>query len=106
MKSSILWDMTSYTPVKANRRFGGICRLNLESRRIIQARNQNEADSKQGRWYFPPKRPSIFAELHSVISQKIKLFNVIYDFNFSMDILLLYRITVMLTLCTCSHLPS
>jgi hypothetical protein len=34
MKSSIFWDITPYSPLKVNRRFGGTCCLHLQSRRI------------------------------------------------------------------------
>jgi hypothetical protein len=47
MKSSIFLDITPCNPLKVNRRFGGTCRLHLQERRISQARNQLEADSKQ-----------------------------------------------------------
>jgi hypothetical protein len=46
MKSSIFWDITPRGPMKVNRIFGGTCHLNLEDRRISQARNQRETDSK------------------------------------------------------------
>jgi hypothetical protein len=39
MKSSILWDITPCSPLKANRRFGGTC-LHLQGQRISQARKQ------------------------------------------------------------------
>jgi hypothetical protein len=44
---SILWDTTPRSPLKANRRFGGTCRLSLQGQRISQARNQREAGNKQ-----------------------------------------------------------
>jgi hypothetical protein len=47
MKSYIFWDMTPCTPVKVNRRFGGIYHLHLEGRRISQARNWHVAGSQQ-----------------------------------------------------------
>jgi hypothetical protein len=40
-------DITLCSPLKSNRRFGGICRLHLRGRIISQARNQSEACSKQ-----------------------------------------------------------
>jgi hypothetical protein len=43
MKSSIFWDIMPCNPLKANRRFGGTCRLHLQHRRAI---NQREAGSK------------------------------------------------------------
>jgi hypothetical protein len=46
MKSSTFWDSKQRTPLKVNRRFGGISRLYLQCR-IRQARNHREAGSKQ-----------------------------------------------------------
>jgi hypothetical protein len=43
MKSSICWDTTPCSPLKANRRFGGICRLHIQDQRINQARNQHRS---------------------------------------------------------------
>jgi hypothetical protein len=40
MKSDIVWDITSCSPLKVNRRFGGTYRLYLQGRDINQARNQ------------------------------------------------------------------
>jgi hypothetical protein len=48
MKSCIFWYITPCSPLKGNRRFGGTYRLHLQGRIISQARNQCEADSKQG----------------------------------------------------------
>jgi hypothetical protein len=42
-------DTTTCGPLKDNRCFLWICRLHLQGRRIRQARNQNEADSKQSK---------------------------------------------------------
>jgi hypothetical protein len=47
MKISIFWVRTSYSPLKVNQGFGGICRLHLQGRRISQARKQRKAGSKQ-----------------------------------------------------------
>jgi hypothetical protein len=47
MKSSVFWDMTPCSPLKVNRCFGGICRLNLQGRKISRSRNQRES-----RWLF------------------------------------------------------
>jgi hypothetical protein len=41
----LFWDITSYSTVKVNRRFGGPCRLHFQDRTISQARNQYEAGS-------------------------------------------------------------
>jgi hypothetical protein len=50
MKISIFWDITLCGPLKINRRFGGICRLQLQARKIGQERYQREArsDHKDG----------------------------------------------------------
>jgi hypothetical protein len=47
MKSSLFRDKTSCIPVKFNRRFGEICGLHLQGRRISQGGNQHEPDNKQ-----------------------------------------------------------
>jgi hypothetical protein len=47
LKSFTSRDITPCSPLKANRRFGGICRPHLQGQRISQARNQSEALSKQ-----------------------------------------------------------
>jgi hypothetical protein len=46
-KGSILWDITLYSLVKVNGRFGGTYRLNLQGQRVSQARNQHEAGTEQ-----------------------------------------------------------
>jgi hypothetical protein len=38
-----LWNITSCSPLSVNRRFGETCRLDLEGRRVSQARNQQAA---------------------------------------------------------------
>jgi hypothetical protein len=38
----IFWDITTCSPLKVNRWFGGTCRLYVQGRRISQARNQRE----------------------------------------------------------------
>jgi hypothetical protein len=45
MKTSIFWDITPRSPLKANTSFGGTRRLRLQGRRISQARNRH-----QSRW--------------------------------------------------------
>jgi hypothetical protein len=49
MKSSarIFWDITPYSPMKVNQRFGRTRRLHLQGRRISQARNQLESRRRQ-----------------------------------------------------------
>jgi hypothetical protein len=72
MKSSVFWDITSCSPLKVHRRFGGICRLPLHSSRVSKERNQHVAGSKHVAW----QRRLTFNVLYGVISQKIELFIV------------------------------
>jgi hypothetical protein len=47
MKGSIFWDILPCNPLKIDRRFGGVkYSLLFQSRRLIQARNQQEEDSE------------------------------------------------------------
>jgi hypothetical protein len=75
MKSSVFWDITPYSPLKANRRFGGTCRLQLQGQGISQARNQRESRLRPWRWkrHILPKHRLTFHGLHCVISQTIEL---------------------------------
>jgi hypothetical protein len=43
LKGSAFGEITPCSPLKANRRFGGTCRIHLHDRRINQTRNQYEA---------------------------------------------------------------
>jgi hypothetical protein len=43
MKCFVYWDITLCSPLKVNRRFGGIYCLHIQGRRINQAKNQREA---------------------------------------------------------------
>jgi hypothetical protein len=47
LTSYVFWDITLYSPVKVNRRFGGTYCLHLQGRSISQVRNQNGAGIKQ-----------------------------------------------------------
>jgi hypothetical protein len=47
MKSSAFWDITPCSPMKSNRHFGETSRLNLQSRKIRQAKIEHEAVSKE-----------------------------------------------------------
>jgi hypothetical protein len=100
MKSSISWDITLYSPLQANGRFGGICRLHFQGRKISQARNQLAAsrhllhvgfllgllfESEDVGYTFPPKRRLTFSRLHGVISQKIEYFSLIIIYLLSRD---------------------
>jgi hypothetical protein len=44
MKSSTFWDTA---PLKVNRRFGGTCRLHLQYREVLTARNQRQTCIRQ-----------------------------------------------------------
>jgi hypothetical protein len=48
MKNSVFRDITLCSPLKVNGRFKGTYHNHLQVRTISQARNQHEADSKQG----------------------------------------------------------
>jgi hypothetical protein len=48
MKSTIFWDITACSPLKANRRYGGIYCLHLQGLKIIRARNQRESRWQTG----------------------------------------------------------
>jgi hypothetical protein len=41
--NSIFWNITSYSPLKVNWRFGGTCHFHLHGQRISQERNQYES---------------------------------------------------------------
>jgi hypothetical protein len=43
MNSSVFWDITVYSLLKAKRRFGGTCRLHLQGLKISRARTQRES---------------------------------------------------------------
>jgi hypothetical protein len=64
MKSFIFWDITPYSPLSFNRRFGGIYRLHLQGRR---KKFSKQAGGKL-------KRRLKLNRLHGVISQKMILF--------------------------------
>jgi hypothetical protein len=66
VKSTIFWDITPYSPLKLNWRFGGTYYLHLQGRRISRARNKRES-----RWQAEPLAVN---GLHSIISQKMELF--------------------------------
>jgi hypothetical protein len=43
MKSSILWVIRAYSPLKIKRRFGAVCRIHLKGGGTNEAKNQHEA---------------------------------------------------------------
>jgi hypothetical protein len=53
LNMSIFWDITPCSPLKVNRRFGGTCRLDLQSRGRSGTKSQHEADSKQNVLGYP-----------------------------------------------------
>jgi hypothetical protein len=65
MMISIFWDTRAYSPLKANRRLGGTCRLHLQGWRVSQVRNQHEADNK----IHSTKRRLAFNGLHALTLQ-------------------------------------
>jgi hypothetical protein len=65
LKSSIFWDITPYSPLKVDRRFGGTCCL--QGRRVNRTRNQRE--SRRG--CVPTKLRFTFNGLHGIISQNV-----------------------------------
>jgi hypothetical protein len=79
MKSSIFWDITLRSPLKVNRRFGGIFRQGLlPSPRWFLA----WLIIRPWRWRrnVPPKRRFTFNGLHGVIFQKIEHFWLCYSY--------------------------
>jgi hypothetical protein len=47
MKIYIFWVIMPCSPLKINLRFGETCRLHLQGQKVIQAKMQHEAISKQ-----------------------------------------------------------
>jgi hypothetical protein len=85
MKSYIFCDITSCSPLKVNRRFGGACCLHLQGRRISEARNQVyllHSSCLFGLFFDPEDGDNMLLRyfvwlsngLHSVISQKIEFY--------------------------------
>jgi hypothetical protein len=90
MKSFIFWDITLCSVLKINHRFGGICRLYLQGRRVNPATNQRETGSmlpwlilRPWRWkqHFSPKRRLNSKRLHGVISQTIECLRTLLRHN-------------------------
>jgi hypothetical protein len=52
-KSAVFWDITPWSPLKVNRRFGGTYCLHLQGRRISEASNQRERVGKRSSTYIP-----------------------------------------------------
>jgi hypothetical protein len=66
MKISIFCVITPCSPLKFNRRFAGTCRVHLQGRRIMKARNQGESRRQAEK--------SKVSWLYSLISQKLELY--------------------------------
>jgi hypothetical protein len=68
--------LSSGSPLKVNRRFGGTYRLHIHGRRISRERNQREirCQAELSLSPVPPKRRLAFNGLHDIISQNIVLF--------------------------------
>jgi hypothetical protein len=80
MKSPIFWDITPCSPLKVNRRFGGIYRLNFHDRNISQARNQGESNWQakppyfiQDRLWCHKHKSEYLTEISSVEENKLRL---------------------------------
>jgi hypothetical protein len=85
MKSYIVWDITSCSPLKVNRRFGGtfasIFRVETQARQETSVKSTVLAYSLTLRvGHAPPKHRLTFIGLHGVISHKRELFKVILCF--------------------------
>jgi hypothetical protein len=80
-KSSIVWDMTPRSPLKANRRFGGTCRLHPQGRIRSQGRNQLEADSKPNPKQNPNEKPKLkmAGDLFSVLDSSTSTLNLSFN---------------------------
>jgi hypothetical protein len=78
MKSSIFWNIMSYSPLKVNRRFLRTCRLHFQGRNMEQVASRALAwlILRPWRWrrHVPPKCPLTFSRLHDVMYQKIEFF--------------------------------
>jgi hypothetical protein len=70
MKSTIFWDITPCSPLKANWRIIGTYCLLLQGWRINRARYQRKI-RRQAERYVPPKRLLTFNALHGVVSHII-----------------------------------
>jgi hypothetical protein len=80
MKNSVFWDITTCSPIKGNRCFGGTCYLSLQGRRINRTRNQREITCLHRDFFFGlffdpedgddilPKRQLSFNGLYDVMS--------------------------------------
>jgi hypothetical protein len=81
MRSTIFWDITPCSPLKVNRRFGRIYRLQLQSFscHLLPRWFLARLILRPWRWrvYVPLKRRLTFNGLHGVITQKIVLLYIL-----------------------------
>jgi hypothetical protein len=77
IKSTILWDITSCSPLKVNRRFDGTYHLHFRGRISLLSRWYLTRLIRPWKWrlYIPPKHRLAFNGLHHVIFQKLVLFS-------------------------------
>jgi hypothetical protein len=75
MKSYIFWDnpIMPCSPLEVNRRFGEICELQIQRRRISQSRKQREASSKR---YVISQKIEFKANKHFLYPPKLTLTNL------------------------------
>jgi hypothetical protein len=76
MKNFVFWDIMTLNPLKVNQHFGRTCLFHRQGPRIIHARNNREAGSKQSLIQgtcFLSKSRFISSRLHAVIFQNTKL---------------------------------
>jgi hypothetical protein len=64
MKTSVFWDIRPCSPLKNNKRFGGICHLHFQSLIISEARNQLES-KWQAKLCLPPAFTLVSCSAHS-----------------------------------------
>jgi hypothetical protein len=81
MKSTLFCDITAYSPLNVNRRFGKIFCLHRGERREAEFATCFHAGFLLGLFFdpedgsdVPPKRRLTFSGVHGVISEKIILF--------------------------------
>jgi hypothetical protein len=87
IKTSIFWNITSCSPLRVNRRLGGIYRIHLRGRKTRQTQKPRERMWQFGSvchlplWRFPPKHRFTSHGLHVVIFQKIEHFTWIMNWK-------------------------
>jgi hypothetical protein len=89
LKSTIVWDITPWSPLRVNRRFRGTYRLHLQSRKNKlskkpaweQVASRAQLIVRLWRWrrYVPLKRRLTLNGLHGVISKKMVLCRTLHN---------------------------